>query len=128
MRHSERQAAYLKCVEYTNGEAFACQIQLRSISQSALSRHISILETELGAKLMERTTHNVELTPIGLQTSLKFRDILAQYDALLSEEHVLSEKLSGDLSLGLLYYGVAEYYSDFLNQFSEKYTNRPKGT
>ena len=77
---------------------------------------------------MERTTHNVELTPIGLQTSLKFRDILAQYDALLSEEHVLSEKLSGDLSLGLLYYGVAEYYSDFLNQFSEKYTNRPKGT
>ena len=91
------------------------------ISQSALSRHISILEVELGGKLLERTTHNVELTPLGLRTSLKFRDILGEYDGLFSGSSELNQQISGNLSVGLLYYGVAEYYSDFLDHFSEKY-------
>lgn len=91
------------------------------ISQSALSRHISILEAEIGGKLLERSTHSVELTPLGMQTSLKFRDILRQYDGLFSESSELNQQVSGNLSVGLLYYGVAEYYSDFLDQFGEKY-------
>jgi len=91
------------------------------ISQSTLSRHISILETQLGGKLLERSTHSVELTPLGKKTSLKFRDILDEYDSLFSEGHTGVHQLSGELSLGLLYYGVAEYYSDFLEQFAEKY-------
>ena len=91
------------------------------ISQSALSRHISILEAEIGGKLLERSTHNVELTPLGMQTALKFRDILSQYDGLFSESSALNQQVSGNLSVGLLYYGVAEYYSDFLDQFDEKY-------
>lgn len=91
------------------------------ISQSALSRHISILEAELGGKLLERSTHNVELTLLGLRTSLKFRDILSQYDGLFSNNSELNQQISGNLSVGLLYYGVAEYYSSFLDHFSEKY-------
>ena len=91
------------------------------ISQSTLSRHISVLEAELGGKLLERDTHSVQLTPLGVQTALKFRDILHQYDGLFSGNDGVKAQLSGDLSVGLLYYGVAEYYSDFLGQFSEKY-------
>lgn len=91
------------------------------ISQSALSRHISILEAELGGQLLIRTTHNVELTQLGLRTSLIFQDMLDQYEGLLSDEHESERQLSGELSLGLLYYGVAEYYSSFLDRFGEKY-------
>lgn len=91
------------------------------ISQSALSRHISLLEAELGGKLLERSTHSVELTPLGQRTALKLRDILGEYDALSSGERDADRQLTGELSLGLLYYGVAEYYSDFLDSFGEKY-------
>ena len=91
------------------------------ISQSALSRHISILEAEIGGKLLERSTHNVKLTPLGVRTALKFRDILGQYDGLFSSDSTLNQQIAGNLSVGLLYYGVAEYYSDFLDRFSEKY-------
>ena len=93
------------------------------ISQSALSRHVSILEAELGGQLLERTTHNVKLTPLGLRTSLKFRDILSEYDGLFSDSSELNRQISGSLSVGLLYYGVAEYYGEFLSRFSEKYPN-----
>ena len=93
------------------------------ISQSALSRHISILEAEIGGKLLERTTHTVKLTPLGLRTSLKLRDILNQYDSLFSSSNELNQQISGSISIGLLYYGVAEYYGDFLARFSEKYPN-----
>ena len=91
------------------------------ISQSTLSRHVSVLEGELGGKLLERDTHSVQLTPLGVQTALKFRDILRQYDGLFSDGAGAREQLTGDLSVGLLYYGVAEYYSDFLDWFAEKY-------
>lgn len=36
-----------------------------SITQPALSRHITTLEEETGAQLFERTTRNVVLTPAG---------------------------------------------------------------
>ena len=49
------------------------------ISQSALSRHISVLEAELGSKLLERDTRNVVLTPFGYKISQKCRGILMQY-------------------------------------------------
>ena len=35
------------------------------ITQPALSRHLALLEDEMGATLMERTTRKVSLTPAG---------------------------------------------------------------
>lgn len=91
------------------------------ISQSTLSRHVSILEADIGGKMLERTTHNVQLTALGLRASQIFRNILRQYDGLLPRNNEQNQHISGQLSIGLLYYGVAEYYSNFLNHFSEKY-------
>ena len=91
------------------------------ISQSTLSRHISVLEADIGGKLLERDTHNVVLTPLGVETAHKFQSIISQYDSLFSSNREVSQQISGSLSVGLLYYGVAEYYSDFLDRFSEKY-------
>ena len=91
------------------------------ISQSALSRHISVLEAELGSKLLERDTRNVVLTPFGYKISQKCRGILMQYESLFSDSASYHQNLSGSLSVGLLYYGIAEYYSGFLRQFREKY-------
>jgi DNA-binding transcriptional LysR family regulator len=47
------------------------------IVQSALSQQLQRLERELGARLLNRTTHNVTLTPVGSNFLIEARRILA---------------------------------------------------
>lgn len=71
-----------------------------SISQSALSRRLQQLETELGTQLLVRGRHGVELTELGLQTARHARAILSSYELLRRDiaEHLgLSE---GEVRLG----------------------------
>ncbi len=53
-----------------------------SISQSALSRRLQQLETDLGAELLVRGRHGVELTDLGRQAADQLRRIVAGYDRL----------------------------------------------
>ena len=50
------------------------------IVQSALSQQIQRLERELGVRLLERSTHHVELTTAGAVFLVQARQILAQVD------------------------------------------------
>jgi DNA-binding transcriptional LysR family regulator len=50
------------------------------IVQSALSQQLQRLERELGVRLLERTTHHVQLTPGGSAFLLEVRQILAHVD------------------------------------------------
>jgi DNA-binding transcriptional LysR family regulator len=54
------------------------------IVQSALSQQIQRLERELGVRLLERSTHHVELTPAGRALLAEARQILAQADRAVS--------------------------------------------
>ncbi len=57
------------------------------MNQANLSRHIMTMEKELGFKLLERTTRNVELTAQGLRFlhyAQKAAGILDEFDAALS--------------------------------------------
>jgi DNA-binding transcriptional LysR family regulator len=47
------------------------------IVQSALSQQIKRLERELGVRLLERTTHHVQLTPAGAAFLVEARQVLA---------------------------------------------------
>jgi DNA-binding transcriptional LysR family regulator len=47
------------------------------IVQSALSQQIQRLERELGVRLLQRTTHHVELTPAGAALLIEARQVLA---------------------------------------------------
>lgn len=53
-----------------------------NISQSALSRRLQQLETELGAELLVRGRHGTELTEVGFRTAQHGRTILARYGLL----------------------------------------------
>jgi LysR family transcriptional regulator, cyn operon transcriptional activator len=53
-----------------------------NISQSALSRRLQQIEADLGAELLVRGRHGVELTDIGRQTIDQARGIVARYDRL----------------------------------------------
>src|SRR6266508_3933317 len=50
------------------------------IVQSALSQQLRRLERELDVRLLERTTHHVQLTPAGSAFLLEARQILAHVD------------------------------------------------
>ena len=50
------------------------------IVQSALSQRLQRLEPELGVRLLEHTTHHVQLTPAGGAFLLEARQILAHVD------------------------------------------------
>ena len=52
------------------------------ISQSALSRRLQLLERELGADLLVRGRHGVELTALGQQTVVHARTIVGRYEQL----------------------------------------------
>ncbi len=52
------------------------------VSQSALSRRLQQLETDLGTRLLVRGRHGVELTDLGRQVLEAGRSIVARYDAV----------------------------------------------
>jgi DNA-binding transcriptional LysR family regulator len=52
------------------------------VSQSALSRRLQQLETDLGAQLLVRSRHGIECTDLGRQVLEAGRAIVARYDAV----------------------------------------------
>lgn len=69
--------------------------KLLYISQSQLSKHIKIMEGELGVRLFTRDTHGVSLTPAGALLSDKFRRVLSDYeDAVALASHLQNEQTS----------------------------------
>ena len=53
------------------------------ITPQALTKQISLLEEELGAKLFERTTRSVKLTRTGMKCLQKFSYLKSVYDDTL---------------------------------------------
>ena len=64
---------FIKVAEVLNYSKAAEQLH---ISHQALSRQIQILENEIGAKLLERTTTKVTLTEVGKKTYDIFKPLL----------------------------------------------------
>jgi DNA-binding transcriptional LysR family regulator len=62
------------------------------VAQQALSREIQRLEARLGAKLFERTTRRVALTPDGARLLIRARELVAQHDAVWADLHLPATK------------------------------------
>jgi len=93
------------------------------ISQPALSRHITAIETDIGIQLLKRTKHSVELTPMGMIVVSEFKKIIEQYENLLTKATLLSSGFTGKLKVGMLYYASDEYITPIMRFFKEKYPN-----
>ena len=61
------------------------------IVQSALSQQVQRLERELGVRLLERSTHHVELTAAGVVFLVEARQILAHVDRADAEVRALPQ-------------------------------------
>lgn len=92
-----------------------------SISQSALSKHISKLEDELHVQLFDRSKRSATLTPAGRVFEAHARQMLREQDAML--EAMRSYSTSGHLHIGSVDHmgrvGLTAPISSFLNQYSD---------
>lgn len=94
------------------------------ISQPTLTRHIGAIEEEMGARLLERSSHSVELTPCGKLAFEYFENIVDQFDELQARVQSPAAPNAAEVSVGTLYYGFAHKYSyPLFNLFKKRCPN-----
>lgn len=71
------------------------------VAQPALSQHVATLESELGAKLLVRSTKGVQTTGAGVTLYRHARTILRQIDEARRDVQSEGEEISGVVALGL---------------------------
>lgn len=90
------------------------------ITQSALTRHIKNMETELECKLFERNTHQVSLTPEGENFLLYATKIVLTYRNATRSLKDFSQNIRQTLNVGYhrggSQHSLAQMFRDFLKQ------------
>lgn len=100
MRPSLRQLQYLVAIADTGRYAQAAAHV--GVSQPTLSEQISLLEAELGTRLLERGRHGALLTPLGRVVTDRARMILREMEDLKAMARMGEDALSGRMRLGVL--------------------------
>ncbi|WP_208023408.1 LysR family transcriptional regulator [Duganella alba] len=75
---------FVRIVEAGSLSAAAAQL---GTTQPTISRRLQALERELGLRLIQRTTHAMQLTEDGERCLVRARELLAHWNALASEVH-----------------------------------------
>ena len=71
------------------------------ISQSMLTRHIQMLEQELGVQLLYRHGHGVSLTEIGQKFLVSAVDIVERSDSTVNRMQALRTVPGGTVTMGM---------------------------
>src|SRR3984957_5166370 len=79
------------------------------VSQSALSRRLQQLETDLGGQLLVRGRHGIELTELGRQALGEGRGIVARYD--LVRRNIAEQQ---NLKRGIVRIGGGATFTSFM--------------
>lgn len=93
-----RQLRYFKAVAESGG--FSAAAAVLRIAQSALSRHVRLLEAECGGALFERSAHGVSLTAPGRVLLQRATFLLQQVEEARSEAQAENENPRGTVRLG----------------------------
>ncbi|MCG6366890.1 LysR family transcriptional regulator [Vibrio fluvialis] len=75
------------------------------LPKASVSNHIQLLETQAGARLLQRTTRKVSLTPDGRTYYERCLDLLAEFEELdtlfVQTEQQLSGRIRVDMPTGI---------------------------
>ncbi len=114
---SLRQLSYLVTLSETLNFTEAARRSF--VTQSTLSGGIMELERLLGGAVVERTRHQVRLTPLGEAVTERARRLLADGQDLLNLSQSLTEPMTGVLHLGVIPTIAAFVLADFLNDLGD---------
>jgi len=110
-------------VTLTETESFTKAAVAHFISQTAITQQIRTLEERVGAKLVNRESRPISLTPAGRVFLKEAREILERVDTALWRTREASTGLEGSLRLG---YTKGYEHSDlpkYLRNFHREYPN-----
>jgi DNA-binding transcriptional LysR family regulator len=79
---------------------FTCAAQDMFVSQSSISRQISLFEEELGFPLFQRSTKAVKLTPAGTILFDKLKVMVVEWEETIAQAMKVSNLEEGSLSFG----------------------------
>ncbi|MCP3371823.1 LysR family transcriptional regulator [Bradyrhizobium cajani] len=105
----------------SDARSFSRAANVALVSQSALSRQISLLEAELGAELFDRHARGVQLTEAGVLLRTRVHALLSQIDHIREEIREEKEEPSGEISLGFPPSLTALMVGRVLRRFQEAY-------
>jgi DNA-binding transcriptional LysR family regulator len=91
------------------------------LSQSAFSSMIRSIEDNLGARLFERTTRNVELTPEGKLFEASARRVLADLDDMVGNFRDYATRQKGRVSIAALPSMAAGWLPNILAEFRARH-------
>ena len=90
-------------------------------SQPAISRHISMIEEEIGVKLFVRDTRNVQITASGKEVYGAFKNTLASYEQARERAIQLALGKTGTLKISSPYYSTEDFVEPVLKLFAQKH-------
>lgn len=98
--------------------------QMMNMTQPAVSRAISSLESELGVTLLNRHPRNgVVLTDIGKRIVVTGREILLQYEKISQEVAAEKGLETGSIRVGAFPAAASFYYPKIVRAINDKYPN-----
>lgn len=97
--------------------------KLNNISQPALTKSVQILETQIGAKVFDRTTTGVTLTSAGEALLKRAKSIEDEWNAASIEINSRTSGASGRIALGAGPVYSANVFPDLLSKMSTIFPN-----
>src|SRR4026209_2437704 len=91
------------------------------VAQPALSRAIKQLESTLGANVLERTRHNVRLTPAGAVLLRETALLLEHSDELVHRVRRTAAGEEGELRLGYIGPPTQPFLGQLLHEYRKRY-------
>lgn len=108
-------------VEVARQKSFSKAAIISHVSQSAISKMIKDLETELGTSLLNRTSKYVQLTDTGIIFLEQAQQIVVMFHNLTTEFENRVEMEKGKISIGILPITGSTLFAELLGEFKKKY-------
>ena len=104
-----------------NKASFTKAAEKEAITQPALSKHMQMLESALGAELLTRSPRGIRMTDNGVIAYEAFAEIVDRYDHLA--DALVANKASGhgSLRLGSVGTDIQSYYLPALEDFLKRF-------
>lgn len=102
-------------------QSFSRGAEINRISQSAATQSIRRLEEQLEIPLIDRSKRPFVLTPEGKICYESFREILENYDSLLSRIAALQNHVGGQIKVAAIYSVGLHEMSRFMQNFMKSY-------
>ncbi len=93
------------------------------VSQPAFTRNIQQTEEIIGARLFDRSTRKVELTPVGTQLLPIARRVLNEFETACSEMAHFIEALKGNVNVAAMPSVAAALLPQAITKFRQRYPN-----